>query len=106
MKRRLIRIGLGALGGLALLQAVRTWEAAGRDVQLIYRVEAPPQRGPLVVKLYGDEGDLLRRTEFIEAPYSHGFSLPDGDYRAECLGGQARFSVRADGPIEVRCDAR
>ncbi|MBU1429394.1 hypothetical protein KKF91_02420 [Myxococcota bacterium] len=102
MKGRLIRVALGTLGALALIQAIRVWEAAGRDVQLIYRLTRPTRA--LTVRLYDAQGASLRRVYFAAAPFRHALTLPDGDYHADCGGGAVgRFSVRADGPIEVDC---
>ncbi len=102
-KRRLIRTILGLLAALALLQGVRTWEAAGREVQLSYRSSA----ALLEVSLYDKEGKLLRRSSFGRgAARSHSFKLPEGSYWLECGGRRERFEIGDDISLTLDCSTK
>ena len=99
-KRRLIRIFLGGLAALALLQGVRTWEAAGREVRLKYRSSA----ALLTVSLYDEEGTLLRKSSFGRSiERSHDFKLPEGSYWLECGGQRQRLEIKGDTQLELDC---
>jgi len=74
--KRLLRYGAVAFVALALAYGARAWEAASRDVTLVYH--APP--GPLRVTITDEDGDRLRTTEFRGGERSHAVELADGRY--------------------------
>ncbi|MFN3200622.1 MAG: hypothetical protein ACE366_19640 [Bradymonadia bacterium] len=77
--RRLLRYAVVALAALAIAQAIRTWQAGGREITMMYEVPA----GVLSVKLLDEEGTPMRKVRFAAgAERRHTVTLPDGTYKA------------------------
>jgi hypothetical protein len=88
---------------LAVVFAVRAWEAGAHEVAIHYI--APP--GSLAVTLYDGDGTRMRRTVFETAERQHALKLPAGAITAHLSidGGpsvERAFVIAEDGAIEVR----
>ncbi len=75
-RRRLLRYAAVAFAALAFAYGARAWQAASRDVTLVYHAPA----GVLRVTLTDGDGDRLRHSVFYGSERGHIVQMAEGPY--------------------------